>query len=55
MFCGAWTRMSGTKQCDNCYEVSSRLRTMPREILRRILVEVQPTIVLEPRNNSGDW
>ena len=39
-FCGVPTRMAGTEQCDNCWEVHSRLDTMSPEILEAILLDL---------------
>ncbi len=36
-FCGEQTRMTGTKECDNCHEVRARIRYMPGRILVAIL------------------
>ena len=38
--CGKPTRMTGTKRCDGCWELESRIRRDP-EIARRILHDLQ--------------
>jgi len=38
-YCGAATPMTGTRQCDNCYEVACRVRHMPEAVLAKILRE----------------
>lgn len=38
-FCGAETLSTGTKLCDRCWELSSRIRREP-ELARKILDEV---------------
>ena len=36
-YCDQPTAMLGTKECDPCHEVASRLCSMPDEVLDRIL------------------
>lgn len=40
-YCDAFTSYTGTKQCDNCYEVSSRVRNIPADVLDKILADVR--------------
>lgn len=36
-FCGQPTRYLGTRQCNNCYEVASRIGSMTIEVIVKIL------------------
>jgi len=40
-FCYQDTDMIGTKTCDNCWEVTHRLRHMPLPVIRRILESLE--------------
>ena len=44
--CKRLTRMTGTKLCDNCREVESRMRSMKVGVIESILEEVLPGSVL---------
>ena len=40
-FCDEPTDYTGTEQCDNCWEVTHRLRTMPLSVIKRILASLE--------------
>lgn len=40
-FCDQPTDYTGTKQCDNCWEVTMRLRSMPLSVIKRILESLE--------------
>ena len=39
-FCGRWTHMMGTKLCDRCWELETRVQADP-EIAVRVLREME--------------
>ncbi len=48
-FCGEPTQMLGMKQCDHCWEVSSRVGGMTTQTLLRILHTQRPHEQWKPR------
>lgn len=40
-FCGRPTRMTGTKQCDECWELYRRLKEVPEEVLFKMVEEIK--------------
>lgn len=42
IFCCTQTSMLGTKQCDNCHEILTRIKTTKLIALVRIIEEVYP-------------
>lgn len=41
-YCGQPSKMLATKQCNNCWEVASRLRHMPLDVIESILASIRP-------------
>lgn len=53
MYCGTLTEMIGTQKCDNCWEVSTRIRNMPEIVVRRIIAEWEARLKTVS-NSNGD-
>lgn len=53
-YCDQPAKMEATRQCDNCWEVSTRVKHMPLDVLEKILRSVRIEFLQDIRRRGYD-